>query len=100
MVQDYATVGAYSAVHQFCRVGVHGFMGGATVATRDVLPYSLTVGNRARIYGANVVGLRRRGFPAEGMAALRRAYRLCRARHSRRGRCEELEASGPLTPRS
>ena len=56
-VQDYATVGGYSAVHQFCRVGVHAFMGGATIATKDVLPFSLTVGNRAHLYGANVVGL-------------------------------------------
>ncbi|MFI5169871.1 MAG: acyl-ACP--UDP-N-acetylglucosamine O-acyltransferase, partial [Vicinamibacterales bacterium] len=60
-VQDHATIGGLSGVHQFCRVGTHAFVGGATVATRDVLPYSLTVGNRGRFFGLNVVGLRRRG---------------------------------------
>jgi UDP-N-acetylglucosamine acyltransferase len=98
-VQDYATVGAYSAVHQFCRVGTHAFMGGATVATRDVLPYSLTVGNRAYLYGANVVGLRRRGFSAEAIAALRRAFRaLSQPGQTPARAIEELRAVGPLTP--
>ena len=61
-VQDYATVSAYSGVHQFCRVGTHSYTGGFTVATKDVLPYSKTVGNRAHIYGVNAIGLTRRGF--------------------------------------
>jgi UDP-N-acetylglucosamine acyltransferase len=98
-VQDFATVGAYSAVHQFCRVGVHAFMGGATIATRDVLPYSLTVGNRAHLYGANVVGLRRRGFTAEAISALRRAFRaLSRPGIAPSRAVEALRAEGPLTP--
>ena len=98
VVQDHATVGAYSAVHQFCRVGTHAFMGGATVATKDVLPYSLTVGNRAYLYGANVVGLRRRGFSAEAIAALRRAFRgLSRPGATPARAIEELRAEGPLT---
>jgi UDP-N-acetylglucosamine acyltransferase len=75
-VADHVTIGAYSAVHQFCRVGVHGFLGGYTVATKDVLPYSKTVGNRARIYGVNTLGLQRRGFSAEVIAAIRHAYRV------------------------
>jgi UDP-N-acetylglucosamine acyltransferase len=75
-VQDHATLGGFSGVHQFCRVGAYSFMGGATVATRDVLPYSLTVGNRARFFGLNVVGLRRRGFSPEQIAALKQATRL------------------------
>jgi UDP-N-acetylglucosamine acyltransferase len=98
-VQDHATVGAYSAVHQFCRVGTHAFMGGATVATRDVLPFSLTVGNRAYLYGANVVGLRRRGFPAEAIAALRRAFAVLSRPGTTPARAiEALRAEGPLTP--
>jgi UDP-N-acetylglucosamine acyltransferase len=76
VVQDFATLGGFSGVHQFCRVGRHAFMGGATVATRDVAPFSLTVGNRAHFFGVNVVGLRRRGFEAEAIQALRQAYRL------------------------
>jgi UDP-N-acetylglucosamine acyltransferase len=57
-------------------VGLHAFVGGYTVATKDVLPYSRTVGNRARIYGLNGVGLARRGFSREVVTALRRAYRV------------------------
>jgi UDP-N-acetylglucosamine acyltransferase len=78
-VQDFATLGGFSGVHQFCRVGTHAFMGGATIATRDVAPYSLTVGNRAHLFGVNAVGLRRRGFSAETIAGLRRAFRLLSA---------------------
>jgi UDP-N-acetylglucosamine acyltransferase len=75
-VADWATIGALAAVHQFCRVGVHAFLGGYTVATKDVLPYSKTVGNRARIYGINTVGLTRRGFTKEQIESLKRAYRI------------------------
>jgi UDP-N-acetylglucosamine acyltransferase len=73
-VQDFATLGGFCGVHQFCRVGTHAFMGGATVATKDVAPYSLTVGDRARFFGVNVVGLRRRGFSPDAIRALRQAY--------------------------
>jgi UDP-N-acetylglucosamine acyltransferase len=75
-VQDYANIGAFSAVHQFCRVGTHGFLGGFTVATKDVLPYSKTVGNRACLFGVNTIGLARRGFSREAVASLRQAFRL------------------------
>jgi UDP-N-acetylglucosamine acyltransferase len=74
-VEDYATISAYSGVHQFCRVGQHAFIGGYTVVTRDALPYARTVGNRARIYGVNTIGLVRRGFSTELIDKLRRAYR-------------------------
>jgi UDP-N-acetylglucosamine acyltransferase len=74
-VEDYATISAYSGVHQFCRVGQHAFIGGYTVVTRDALPYAKTVGNRARIYGVNTIGLARRGFSQELISKLRRAYR-------------------------
>jgi UDP-N-acetylglucosamine acyltransferase len=98
-VQDFATLGGFSGVHQFCRVGVHAFMGGATIATKDVLPFSLTVGNRAHLYGANVVGLRRRGFAPEAIAALRRAFRvLSRPGTTPAGAIAALRAEGPLTP--
>ena len=75
VVEDYATISAYSGVHQFCRVGQHAFIGGYTVVTRDALPYAKTVGNRARIYGVNSIGLARRGFSPELIDQLRRAYR-------------------------
>jgi UDP-N-acetylglucosamine acyltransferase len=97
-VQDFATVGAFSGVHQFCRVGTHAFMGGATIATRDVLPYSLTVGNRARIFGLNLVGLRRRGLSAESLRALRQAYRvLLQSRLPLAEALRRLDHEGPHT---
>jgi UDP-N-acetylglucosamine acyltransferase len=74
-VEDYATISAYSGVHQFCRVGKHAFIGGYTVVTRDALPFAKTVGNRARIYGVNAIGLKRRGFTPDMVEKLRRAYR-------------------------
>ena len=76
-VGDFATVGAFSAVHQFCRVGDHAFIGGGTIATQDVLPFVKTVGSRpAKTYGVNTIGLDRKGFSKETIEALQRAYRL------------------------
>ena len=75
-VQDYANVGAFSGVHQFCRVGKYAFIGGYSVVTKDALPFAKTVGNRARIYGINTIGLLRRGFSQDTIAKLRRAHRI------------------------
>ena len=75
VVEDYANVGAFSGVHQFCRVGSHAFIGGYSVVTKDALPFAKTVGNRARIYGLNTIGLVRRKFSPDAIAKLRRAYR-------------------------
>ena len=98
-VQDYAVLGGFAGVHQFCRVGTHAFMGGSTVATKDVLPYSLTVGDRARLYGLNLVGLRRRGLAPETIGALRQAFRLLTATSLNTSEAvRRLEAEGPHTP--
>jgi UDP-N-acetylglucosamine acyltransferase len=76
-VEDYAVVGAFSAVHQFCRVGRHAYIGGGTMATQDVLPYSLTsIERNNHAYGINKVGLERRGFTPAHIKQLRAAYRL------------------------
>jgi UDP-N-acetylglucosamine acyltransferase len=97
-VADHATVGAFCGVHQFCRVGVHSFLGGFSVATKDVLPYSKTVGNRACIYGINSVGLTRRGFSPESIRDLRQAYRiLLQSRLNATDAVRRLEAEGPHT---
>jgi len=97
-VGDWATIGAFSGVHQFCRVGIHSFVGGYTVVTKDVLPYSKTVGNRACIYGVNTLGLTRRGFDEERVGAIRRAYRvLLQSRLNTSEAVARLEASGPET---
>jgi UDP-N-acetylglucosamine acyltransferase len=75
-VADYAIVNAFSGVHQFCRVGEHSFVGGYTVVTKDVLPFSRVVGNRACIYGVNAIGLSRRGFSPARVKAIRDAFRV------------------------
>ncbi len=74
-VEDHATISAFSGVHQFCRIGRHAFIGGYSVVTKDALPYARTVGNRARNYGLNTIGLVRRGFPSDVVSKLRQAYR-------------------------
>lgn len=74
-VEDYATISAFSGVHQFCRIGRYAFIGGYSVVTKDAMPYARTVGNRARNYGLNTIGLMRRGFTPEVVSKLRHAYR-------------------------
>jgi UDP-N-acetylglucosamine acyltransferase len=77
IIEDHATIGAYSGVHQFCRVGAYGYVGGYTVITKDVLPYSKTVSDRnTQAYGANTVGLERKGFTREQIGNIRSAFRL------------------------
>jgi UDP-N-acetylglucosamine acyltransferase len=77
IIGDYATVGAFSPVHQNCVVGTHAYIGGGTIVTQDVLPFSLTSSRREnRAFGINKVGLQRRGFSAERLERLQRAFRL------------------------
>jgi UDP-N-acetylglucosamine acyltransferase len=76
-IGDYAIVEAFSGVHQFCRIGRHAFVGGYSVVTKDVLPYSMTVTPRdSKVYGANKVGLKRRDFSSDSIEALQKAFRL------------------------
>ena len=75
-IADGANVGAYSGVHQFCRVGREAYIGGYSVVVKDALPFALTVGNHAKCYGLNKVGVRRRGYPRETIAALHHAFHL------------------------
>ena len=75
-VEDFVNVSAGSGVHQFCRLGRHAFIGGYSVVTKDALPYARTVGSRpARIYGANTIGLMRRGFTQDVVTKLKRSFR-------------------------
>ena len=75
VVEDDARVSAYSGVHPFCRVGRQAFIGGYSVVTKDALPYGKTVGNRARIYGLNTIGLLRQKSSPETISKLKGAYR-------------------------
>jgi UDP-N-acetylglucosamine acyltransferase len=75
-VEDCSNISAGSAVHQFCRVGRHGFIGGYSVVTKDAPPFGKTIGSRpARIFGVNAIGLARRGFTPGTINQLKRAYR-------------------------
>jgi UDP-N-acetylglucosamine acyltransferase len=75
-VEDYANISAGSAVHQFCRVGRHAFIGGYSVVTKDALPFARTVGSRpARIFGVNTIGLMRRGLGPDVIEKLKRSFR-------------------------
>ncbi|MSO92142.1 MAG: acyl-ACP--UDP-N-acetylglucosamine O-acyltransferase [Rhodospirillales bacterium] len=75
-IGDWAILGGLSAVHQFVRIGRHAMVGGATGVAEDIIPYGSVMGNRARLTGLNIVGLKRRDFPREVIHELRRAYRL------------------------
>lgn len=76
-IQDWAVVGAGSAIHQFCRIGRHAMIGGYSVITQDVLPFSTTSAKReVKVYGENKTGLERRGFTSESIEALHKAFRL------------------------
>jgi len=76
-VEDFATVGAFSPVHQFCRIGRYAYIGASTVITQDVPPFSKVVTEReTRSFGINSIGLERKGFSQERLQALKRAYRL------------------------
>jgi UDP-N-acetylglucosamine acyltransferase len=75
-VENGANIGAYSGVHQFCRVGREAYIGGYSVVVKDALPFALTVGNHAKCYGLNKVGVRRRGYTRETVAALHHAFHL------------------------
>ena len=75
-VGDDASIGAFSGIHQYCRVANHAFIGGYSVVTRDALPWVTTVGNRARAAGLNTVGLKRKNHSTETISALKRCYTL------------------------
>jgi UDP-N-acetylglucosamine acyltransferase len=75
-IADRANVGAYSGVHQFCRVGLEAFVGGYSVVVKDAPPFAVIQGNHAKCYGLNRVGMKRRGYSKETIEKLHRAYHL------------------------
>ena len=74
VIEDYAILGGLSAVHQFVRIGRHAMIGGMSGVERDVIPYGLVMGDRARLTGLNIIGMQRRGFSREDIQGLRSAY--------------------------
>ncbi len=99
-VFDWAVVSAGTAIHQFCRVGQHAIIGGFSVITQDVLPFSTTLSTReVKVFGENKTGLERRGFSPETIAALHKALRLLtRGGRNTSQAIEQIEAGVTRTP--
>jgi len=100
LVEDWAVIGAYTGVHQFCRIGRHCFIGGYSVVTQDVLPFSTTVSEREiHTFGANRTGLERRGFTTDRIESLQTAFRLlARSGLNTSQALERIRAELDLTP--
>lgn len=98
VVGDFAVLGGFTLVHQFCRIGTHSITGVNSVCLKDVAPYLIVAGHNATTHGVNVKGLRRRGFDSASIAQLRRAYRtLFRSRRRLEEAIGEVEAGGAGT---
>jgi UDP-N-acetylglucosamine acyltransferase len=99
-IEDWADVSPFSGVHQFCRIGRHAFVGPYSVIKQDVMPYSLTSAQpEVQVYGANAIGLARRGFEKPSIEALQTAFRiLTRAGLNTSQAIERIEAELPGTP--
>ena len=76
IVEDNAVIGGLSAVHQFVRIGKFAYIGGMTGVSQDVPPYTLIAGERGKMYGLNIIGLKRNGFTEKQLERLKRAYRI------------------------
>ena len=97
-VEDWASVGALCPVHQYVRIGTHSYIGGGSVVTKDVLPFSKTVTPRnTTAYGLNAIGLERRGFSKERIRKLHHAYKLLLASKLNTTQAlEKLKSEGDL----
>jgi UDP-N-acetylglucosamine acyltransferase len=76
VIGDYAILGGLAAVHQFVRIGQHAMIGGVTGVERDVIPYGVAIGDRARLCGLNIVGMQRRGCGRDDIQTLRTVYNM------------------------
>ena len=75
-IADKASVGAYSGVHQFCRIGYEAFVGGYSVVVKDAMPFAIIQGNHAKCYGLNRLGVKRRGYSKDTIEKLNHAFHL------------------------
>jgi UDP-N-acetylglucosamine acyltransferase len=100
VIEDWADVAPFSGVHQFCRIGRHAFIGPYSIIKQDVMPYSLTsMRPEVSVFGANSIGLGRRGFGKEAVEALQTAFRiLTRSQLNTTQAIERIEAEVPACP--
>jgi UDP-N-acetylglucosamine acyltransferase len=76
LMEDYITLGGFVAIHQFTRIGAYSMIGGLSGINMDIPPYAIASGTRAKLYGLNVIGINRRGFPEETVKQLKKAYKI------------------------
>ena len=76
IVGDNATIGGLVAIHQFVRIGNYAYVGGKSAVVKDIPPYVIASGDRAKLHGLNSVGLKRHGFSQETLSLLKKAYRI------------------------
>jgi len=100
IIEDWVDVSPYSGVHQFCRIGRHAFIGPYSVIKQDVMPYSLTSHKpESAVFGANAIGLERRGFAKDAIEALQTAFRLLtRAGLNTSQAIDRIRAEVPASP--
>jgi len=75
-VEDHAIIGGLTGIHQFCHIGAHCMIGGASAVSKDVPPYTIAQGNHAKLFGLNLIGLKRRNFSENNIKAITEAYRI------------------------
>jgi UDP-N-acetylglucosamine acyltransferase len=75
-IGDYATIGGLVAIHQFVKIGNHAFVGGKSAVVKDIPPYVIAAGDRAKLHGLNTVGLKRHGFSRKTLSELKKVYRI------------------------
>jgi UDP-N-acetylglucosamine acyltransferase len=93
VIEDFVIVSGGAGVHQFTRIGKHAFIGGMSGVENDIIPYGMALGNRARLAGLNIIGMKRRGFEREQIQGLRTAYRMLFAEEGTlRERVEDVAA--------
>lgn len=98
-VEDFAVIGGIVAVHQFTRIGAYAMVGGFSGVVQDIPPYTVASGPRAKLYGLNNIGLKRRGFPEETVAILKKAYKiLFRDKLTLRDAMKKIRSELPLIP--
>ena len=76
ILEDFVTVGGLVAIHQFVRIGNYAYVGGKSAVVKDIPPYVIAAGDRAKLHGLNSVGLKRHGFSQETLSLLKKAYRI------------------------
>jgi UDP-N-acetylglucosamine acyltransferase len=100
VIEDWSVIGAGSAIHQFCRIGRHAMIGGYSVITQDVLPFSTTSAQREiKLYGENQTGMERRGFSSDAIEGLHKAFRfLSRSKLNTSQAVEKIQAEVDSSP--